>query len=923
MIGRLNILKLIIFFVLLVFSIPNKAATYYFSSSIGSDIYSSAQAQNQATPWQTISKLNSIMNSLLPGDMVLFKRGDTFSGTITVGVSGSSGHPITFGAYGSGNSKVILDNRLTITGWVSLGGNIWEASNPSLQTQPTSLFVDNKSMPLGRYPNSDAPNGGYLTVSSHPAGSKTVFTDNNLPASPNWTGAEVVLRNDHYLLDRLTVASQSGKTITLSSSAQNEIIDKFGYFFQNHPSALDREGEWCYIASTKKLRLYSVTDPNTKSIKVANTDNYFNIISKSYLIIDGFGMYGAKKCAVALTTVTYCTIKNCEFNASGTNAINIGNFGATDNDSITISNNSFLKTQSNCINAYGKRLSLVGNTFTNTGMVPGMAESGQYSIGINILANGLDIERNVFDSTGYAAITFLWSSNILIKENVVNHFCMVLDDGGGIYCWQDTQGSAPVNRKIINNIVLNGIGAINGTDGLSSNAEGIYIDDRSSNVEITGNTVAYCSDAGIYIHNSPNCTVKNNTMYSCKLDMWLNHDDNAPSFPITNADIENNLFATIELDASRTQLFQYQTNDQSPISNIGILDNNIYCQPFLMDDYIEYKNESAATSYSKCIELTEWKALSGLDTLSKLSPIIFPVFNKLLSANGISNGTFSSNKNGWDSWDPSGNTSTLSVVNGQLDGGALAFTVSGNQLNNPSRITTILPPITAGKTYMLKFSNKSTITGILTAYLIEDQSPYTRGSDDYHINICSTRAEKYILFTATASLASPSLFILSGPENGTLYIDNVEFYEITPTNPLDYLRFEYNATSEVRNITADRNWITPAGISYASGSSITIPPFSSVVLLKSDVSTGIVPNIPAVKNDFKLFPNPTDDKIFFQTNLSNHSFEATLFDISGREIMHQTVNEGSFMDVRMQPPGLYLIRIIDNSLIQVLEFIKK
>lgn len=923
MIGRLNIIKLIIFFVLLVYSISNKAATYYFSSSIGSDSYSSVQAQNQATPWQTVSKLNSIMSSLLPGDLVLFKRGDTFSGTITVGVSGSLGHPITFGAYGSGNSKVILDNRLIITGWVSLGGNIWEASNASLLIQPTALFVDNKPMPLGRYPNSDAANGGYLTVTSHPAGSKTVFTDNNLSTSINWTGAEVVLRNDHYLLNRLTVASQSGQTITLATGAQNEIRDKFGYFFQNHPSALDRDGEWCYIAATKKLRLYSISDPNMKSIKVANTDNYFNIISKSYLIIDGFGMYGAKKCAVAMTTVTYCTIKNCEFNASGTSAMNIGNFGATDNDSITISNNSFLNTQSNCINAYGKRLSFIGNTFSNTGMVPGMAESGQYSLGIYTLANGLDIERNVFDNTGYAAVSFLWSSNVLIKENVINHFCMVLDDGGGIYCWQDTQGAAPVNRKIINNIVLNGTGAINGTDGISANAEGIYMDDRSANVDITGNTVAYCSDAGIYIHNSPNCTVKNNTIYSCKLDMWLNHDDKAPAFPITNADIQNNLFATIELDASKTQLFQYQTNDQSAISNIGILDNNIYCQPFLMDDYIEYKNESATSSYSKCIELTEWKALSALDVHSKLSPIIFPVYSKILSTNGIKNGTFNSNINGWSSWDPSGNTSTLSVVNGQLDGGALAFSVSGTKVNYPSRITTLLPPIIAGKTYMLKFSNKSTITGILTAYLIEDEYPYSRGSEDYHVNICSTRAEKYILFRATASLASPSLFILSGPENGTLYIDNVEFYEVTPTYPPDYLRFEYNTTSVARNISADGNWITPAGISYASGSSITIPPFSSVILLKSDVSTGIVPNITVKKNDFKLYPNPVADKIFFQTELSNQTFEATLFDISGREIKHQTVNGGSFMDVNLQPPGIYLIRITDNTLVQILKFIKK
>ena len=354
--GRLNGLKAIIMLMCLMVSVSVDASIYYFSSSTGSDSYTSDQAKNQSTPWQTINKLNAIMSTLQPGDMVLFKRGDTFSGSITIGVSGTLGHPITFGAYGSGTSKVILDNRLALSGWTNLGGNIWEASNASLQSQPTALFVDNTLMALGRYPNRDAANGGYLTISSHPSGSTTVFTDNTLPAAPNWTGAEVVLRNDHYLLNRITVASQSGQTITLSNSAQNEIKDKFGFFFQNFPAALDKDGEWCFIAATKKIRIYSITDPNTKIIKVANTDNYFNINSKSYLVIDGFGMYGAKKCAAKLITVTYCTIKNCEFIGSGTNALNIGTFGDTDNDSITIINNNFTKTQSNCVNAYGNRL---------------------------------------------------------------------------------------------------------------------------------------------------------------------------------------------------------------------------------------------------------------------------------------------------------------------------------------------------------------------------------------------------------------------------------------------------------------------------------------------------------------------------------------------------------------------------------------
>lgn len=83
----------------------------------------------------------------------------------------------------------------------------------------------------------------------------------------------------------------------------------------------------------------------------------------------------------------------------------------------------------------------------------------------------------------------------------------------------------PVNCKIINNIVLNGIVAMNGTTGKNGFAEGIYIDDRLANVEVSGNTVAFCSNSGILIHNSPKCSVKKNTVNGCKQDLYLSHDD--------------------------------------------------------------------------------------------------------------------------------------------------------------------------------------------------------------------------------------------------------------------------------------------------------------------------------------------------------------------------------------------------------------
>src|SRR4051812_38093230 len=92
------------------------AAKYYFSSGSGNDSRSNSEAQNPNTPWKTLSKLNSIFSSLRPGDAVYLKRGETFYGSINVNASGSSGAPITIGAYGTGN-RPIITSLITLGGW--------------------------------------------------------------------------------------------------------------------------------------------------------------------------------------------------------------------------------------------------------------------------------------------------------------------------------------------------------------------------------------------------------------------------------------------------------------------------------------------------------------------------------------------------------------------------------------------------------------------------------------------------------------------------------------------------------------------------------------------------------------------------------------------------------------------------------------
>ncbi|MGI4020897.1 MAG: right-handed parallel beta-helix repeat-containing protein [Janthinobacterium lividum] len=79
------------------------SSTYYFSSSLGDDGRSSEQAKNLSTPWKTLDKLNSFSGNLHPGDLILFKKGDVWTGvTLETKCNG-----ITFSNYGSGELPVI------------------------------------------------------------------------------------------------------------------------------------------------------------------------------------------------------------------------------------------------------------------------------------------------------------------------------------------------------------------------------------------------------------------------------------------------------------------------------------------------------------------------------------------------------------------------------------------------------------------------------------------------------------------------------------------------------------------------------------------------------------------------------------------------------------------------------------------------
>lgn len=74
---------------------------YYLSSSAGDD----NNVGTKAAPWKSLNKISA--TKLLPGDSVLFKRGDEFKGRYVVNGSGNELNPIFIGAYGEGEKPII------------------------------------------------------------------------------------------------------------------------------------------------------------------------------------------------------------------------------------------------------------------------------------------------------------------------------------------------------------------------------------------------------------------------------------------------------------------------------------------------------------------------------------------------------------------------------------------------------------------------------------------------------------------------------------------------------------------------------------------------------------------------------------------------------------------------------------------------
>jgi parallel beta-helix repeat protein len=778
---------------LLVGWLSTHAATYYVSSISGNDSYTSTQAQSQATPWKTLAKVNSFFSSLNPGDQVLLQAGSVFTGPLLITKSGTSAQQITISTYGSG-ARPVINGFAGMVGWTSIGTNIWQsAACAACGLTMNMMDIGNVSVPMGRYPNAGSgADGGYAQVQSYSG--TTSITDSHL-SGQNWTGAQLVLRKNRWVIETDPILSQSGTTINYQTSSTYPPTVKFGYFIQNSPYTLDVQGEWYYSPTTKKMNLYSTTNPSTYSVQGSMIDTLVKASNQSYIHINGINFQGANKSAISFYYCNFMTVTNCNMSFSGIDGIDgiYSNYTYLEYDNLDYTNNNGITLNE------GNGNMVEFCSVANTGAFPGMGGPPLNAyLGLWLNGNNNTVQYNSVTNTGYSAISFAGTGTTVL-HNYVKKFCFVKDDGGGIYTWNGDASSTDkhLTGYITGNIVDSGMTAPAGTDSLVAGiAHGIYLDENTTECYVTGNTVVH-STAGVFWQDSRDCAIQNNTLYDNVGQLVVRHalatgtftgNDVSYNIAVTNVDTENNVIPS-SIGAS------------SGLLSFGYLHNNYYAMvtPGTQFYHLSFTDVYGPGSYGS------WQSTYGEDVVysSNLNLNFTPyTVNSLIGSNLYTKGTIS--------------TQFSSAAAG-------------------SRVVVGTPTgaITSGVWYVVNFTMTAPdASHTMLVFLEQVTTPYPEESPVISVPMAKGTANYSVAFQATGTTASGGLvFQIANTEAG-ISVSNITLYQanVTVNSPDQNVIFQYNATNSSVSLALSGTYQDATGATYSG--TVSIPAYGSILLFK-------------------------------------------------------------------------------------------
>ena len=576
----------------------------YYVSATGSD---SNDGRSPAKAFKTITKVNTLN---LSGTVknVYFKRGDSFTGTLTAGYSGTSGKKIVYGAYGNGAKPKIYGSDVVTGTWTVHSGNIYKITLD--KTDITQLFLDGSKMKLARYPDN-----GYFSITS--VTSDVTFTSTEIDGSTNYTDATIMLRTDAYTLRAGTIQTYSGQQLTMAAALYDGGTSTVrtagdGFWLSNKLIFLTQAGEWFYDNPNNTLYVWTPygDSPANYEVRVSTADYGISITSKNYITVKDIEFLHQSKTGVYFTSpCDYITVNNVTVTSANNYGIEGSDYGS---DYSVLTNNTITGCAAG-LRELGNNSSIQNNVISNTGQFLDFGKqvpSNGTGTAIHSRSDNDKIDHNYLTNCGYNGIN-AQGLNTMIKYNYINGACQVLDDGGGIYMFKGTYAGEDrtIGSVISNNIVLNVTGNDVGDNKNYPAGYAIYLDGSCKGVTVRDNVIGG-SNYGFYSNGGGLNVYRNNICYD--VISALRGEVNVASI-----EFKSNKFYATNRQGSWNYVVEPSTSNERFIvlesGSTYTLDSNIYVVPYSESGMFRLLPNGYEASFAS------WQTTSGQESHSTYS----------------------------------------------------------------------------------------------------------------------------------------------------------------------------------------------------------------------------------------------------------------------------------------------------------------
>lgn len=831
----------------------------------GDDGRSAQQAQNEQTPWKTIDRVNAYLDAStdaqVEGTAFLFRRGDRFPGKIVAKRKGTRNKPIQFGSYGDVTQEAVIDGAIPLTGWNQHQGFIYRVDgvwDPVLQ-----LYAND-----GLQTRARTPNTGFFSADS---GGTTSLTSGQLTGTGNWTGGTVRARTSNWTYESRSIDSQTGNTLSFSSSPFSYALDPgWGFYVEGSLTALDAPGEWYHDAALGRLYFWAPANvnPNALSIRGAihdagiETTNNRDGIIVSDLSFSGQTSFGVYLQGGNAADDRWFRVENNRFRDNGGACIWIW---GTDGSSVEDNELDGCLGQGIVINRADNAI-VERNRIIDTGVVAGYGRSGVNGA-VAILVDGSynEVRRNYIENTGYIGIRADGVEHV-VEENILTDTMLTLADGAALYQWSPRlEGTRDITfeRNIVCDVHGFGDGRPDPEGTLIT--FGIYLDNKTARAVIKDNTVVNAATGGLNVNTETyNHTISGNVFYGGG-DVQVGMNDNNGT--VEDVLFENNTLVALTEEARLLSHFvksdshdfgTFRTNSYvHPSSNLvlhrKVIDNSFRTDVYTSPEFTSYQGGDPSSEYV----LEEFRPCD-LNSASRQSL--------------ITNSTFDQGRTGWRCWTGNGSCNLATSANSELSGQALNISYVGNR---SAFVYFSSFPWEEDELYVLSFDavGAATDPDQIRAISKQHSGSYSELQTLGYMPLRDAVDRHEIVFRSTSAYTPGRIDFISSA--GDWWMDNVRLEKITSTcedlTPSDYAKVFVNGSDQALSFSLTRDYQTTDG-QLVSGS-INVPAFGSVVLLAADQTPPAPPPSPTVDSSasVEIDPHATNGKRwdFFVLRIEN------------------------------------------------------